>query len=227
MLELKNIHKSFNGIQVLKGLSGRLHKGEFISIMGCNGAGKSTFFDLISGALVPDQGQITLDGQDITQWSELQRASIMGRLFQDIRQASVSTLTVRENLALATLKGRRAGLTCGLHRFPENIVEERLIPLNLRLEEFLDVPMEALSGGQRQILSFIMATITPPRVLLLDEPTAALDPRSAENLLCFARDFVTKHQIPTLMITHDSSMARKVSDRIWVLEKGIIRSNQE
>lgn len=221
MLKLENIHIAFNDLRVLKGLSCELREGDFVSIMGCNGSGKSTLFDVIAGTIKPDQGRIFFDHHDVTGWSEMRRATLMGRLFQNTRMASVSTLTVRENLALATLKGRSAGLRHGLNHFPEEVVEGILKPLKLRLEKLLDIPMEALSGGQRQIVSFIMTTLVPPRILLLDEPTAALDPRSASELLIFAKEFVNKHRIPTVMITHDIEMAKHVGNKLWVIEEGI------
>lgn len=227
MLKLENIHIAFNGLKVLNDLSLQLNSGDFVAIMGCNGAGKSTLFDLIAGTTKPDQGRVLLDGQDITGWSEIERAPFIGRLFQNTRLASVSTLTVRENLALATLKGRSAGLRHGLSQFPEDVIERVLQPLNLRLEELLDTPMGALSGGQRQIVSFIMATLVPPRILLLDEPTAALDPRSATELLIFAKEFVGKHGIPTVMITHDPEIARHVGNKLWMIEGGKLCSIEE
>jgi putative ABC transport system ATP-binding protein len=223
MLKLENIHVSFGNLEVLAGLNCHLNAGDFVAIMGCNGAGKSTLFDVIAGTTKPDRGRILLDGEDITEWSETQRAPLIGRLFQNTRLASVSTLTVRENLALATLKGRSAGLRHGLSHFPEKVIDKILRPLNLRLEELLDRPMGTLSGGQRQIVSFIMATLVPPRILLLDEPTAALDPKSATELLLFAKEFVREHGIPTVMITHDPEIARHTGNKLWVIEKGKLR----
>lgn len=223
MLKLEDIHIAFNRLKVLNGLNCELNRGDFVALMGCNGAGKSTLLDVITGASKPERGRIFIDQKDVTEWSEMERAPFIGRLFQNTRLASVSTLTVRENLSLAMLKGGAATLRKGLSRFPEEVVERVLRPLNLRFEELLDTPMGDLSGGQRQIISFIMATLIPPRILLLDEPTAALDPRSATELLLFAKEFVAKRKIPTLMITHDPEIARDVGNKLWVLEGGVLR----
>jgi len=227
MLKIENIHISFNSLKVLNGLSCQMAIGDFVAIMGCNGSGKSTLFDVIAGTAKPNHGKVFLGGEDITKWSEVQRASSIGRLFQNTHLASVSTLTVRENLALATLKGRSTRLRHGLTCFPERVLEKVLRPLNLRLEELLDMPMGALSGGQRQIVSFIMATLVPPRILLLDEPTAALDPRSATELLLFAKAFVAEHKIPTMMITHDPEIAAHVADKVWMIEGGRMNMHSE
>lgn len=226
MLTLENIHLSFGDLHVLRGVTCEVAPGDLTAIMGANGAGKSTLFDVIAGTTMPDEGRVVVDGVDITSWTPERRAPLIGRLFQNTSLASVATLTVRENLALATLKGRQAGLKCGLTQFPEVVVEEVLKPLNLRLDELLDTPMGNLSGGQRQIVSFVMATLVPPRILLLDEPTAALDPRSATKLLLFAKDFVQEQGIPTLMITHDPEIARHMANRLWVIGDGQVAVDQ-
>jgi len=223
MLEIEDVHLSFSRLKVLDALSCQLCRGDFVAVMGANGAGKSTLFDVIAGKILPDQGRVALGGEDITGWSELQRAPLIGRLFQNTRLASVDALTVRENLSLASLKDRLATLAHGVRSFPEHIIDRMLRPLNLRLEQLLDTPMGLLSGGQRQIVSFIMATLVPPRILLLDEPTAALDPRSTIALLDFAKAFVQEHKIPTLMITHDREIARYIGNKVWMLEEGKIR----
>lgn len=223
MLKLKNISKTFNGLEVIKNLSCEVARDDFVVVMGPNGAGKSTLFDLISGKTIPDGGSVEIEGRDITGLSERKRTGLIGRLFQNTHLGSCSHLTVEENLALANLKGRRAGLGFGLKRFPEEIVEQRLKPLNLNLEKLLNVPLGALSGGQRQMIAFFLATLHPPKILLLDEPTAALDPDSAAELLSYARDYAKEHRIATLLITHDPWVAKHMGNRLWVLRKGAIR----
>lgn len=220
MLKLENIHVEYDGLKVLKGLNCSLEKGDFASIIGSNGAGKSTFFDVITGKVKPQKGRVLLDQKDITRLTESERAPIIGRLFQNVCLASVDNLTVRENLALATLKGKKPTLKKGLNKFPTELVKEVLEPLQLRIEDLLDTPIKQLSGGQRQIVSLIMTTLVPPKILLLDEPSAALDPRSATELLIFAKTFVKKNKIPTLLITHDLAVAKNIGNQFWALKGG-------
>jgi putative ABC transport system ATP-binding protein len=222
MLKLEKIRKSYQSREVLCGLSGTLERGDFVVIMGPNGTGKSTLFDIISGKVAPDSGSIFLNGQDLTQLAEMKRAPLIGRLFQNTYLGACSALTIRENLAMATFKGRRAGLKRGTRGLSEEAIRERLLPLNCNLEALLDVPLGALSGGQRQIIAFIMATMAPPELLLLDEPTAALDPVAATKLLSFAASYAKRQQIPTLLITHDPLIARHLGSRLWIMEEGRI-----
>ena len=179
MLKIINISKKFNRLEILKNFSCEVQRGDLIIIMGPNGAGKSTLFETISGRIRPDRGTIFLNGLDVTNMHEMERAQFIGRLHQNTYLGSCSNLTLRENLAMMYLKDRRAGLRRGIKLFPEEIVENLLKPLNLNLEKLLDFPMAALSGGQRQIVAFIMVILKPPKILLLDEPTAALDPASS------------------------------------------------
>lgn len=215
MLELSNICKKFNHHQVLENLSGALEPGDFVVIMGPNGTGKTTLFDIISGKTPPDQGSILLDGIDITSMSEQTRASLIARLFQNTYLGACAELTVRENLSMANLKTKSASLKSSSNAFPESIISEFLEPLNLK--RFLDTPLGALSGGQRQMIAFIMAILTPPKLLLLDEPTAALDPNSATQLLSFAKNYAETHKVPTLLITHDPLIAKHLGNRLWIL----------
>lgn len=222
MLQLNNIAKSFQGRSVLKSLSGTVQRGDFVVIMGPNGTGKSTLFDIISGKAAPDSGSVVVSGEDVSQLAERERAPRFGRLFQNTHVGSCSQLSIRENLAMATLKGRKACLRRGISAISEEVIKELLLPLNLNLEGLLDVPMGVLSGGQRQIVAFVMATIIQPELLLLDEPTAALDPVAATKLLSFAASYAARHQIPTLLITHDPMIARHLGNRLWIMEEGRI-----
>jgi len=220
MLKLENITVAFGSHVVLNSLSCTIENGDFVVIVGANGAGKSTFFDLIAGKTKPTQGRITLDDVDITRLDEVQRAPLISRLFQNTKFSVVPSMTVAENLAMALYKSKPVGLTAGMGSFPKEIVENLLKPLNL--ENFLDKSMGMLSGGQRQMIAFIMATLQPPRLLLLDEPTAALDPASATKLLTFATNYLKKHSITTLLITHDPNLALALGNKLWVLENGNI-----
>lgn len=224
MLQLINISKAFNGKNVLQQLSCQANNGDFIVIMGPNGTGKTTLFDLISGKTLPDSGSIIIDGIDCTKLSEKERAPYVGRLFQNTYLGSCATLTVRENLAMATLKERKAGLGVGVDAFPQWVIEDYLLPLQLNLESMLDVPMGALSGGQRQLISFVMTILHRPKILLLDEPTAALDPNSATQLLVFAKEYAKKNGMPVLLITHDPLVAKHLGNRLWILEEGRVKS---
>ncbi len=223
MLKIKNISKKFNDLHVLKNLSFSVEQGDFVVIMGPNGTGKSTLFDIISGRTAPDQGSVYIDGIDITSLSEQKRACLVARLFQNTYLGSCSNLTIRENLAMATLKQRQAGFKLGIRSFPQKVISDFLVPLKLNLENLLDVHMGALSGGQRQIISFIMSILNPPKILLLDEPTAALDPNSATKLLMFAKNYAQENGIPTMLITHDPMIAKHLGNRLWILEDGIIK----
>lgn len=220
MLQVKNIFKKFNNLQVLDDFSGVVERGDFVVIMGPNGTGKSTLFDIISGRTLPDLGSVYIDGKDITPLPEQKRAHLIGRLFQNPSHGSCSHLTIRENLAMATLKQRRASFKMGIKSFPQNVVKDLLAPLQLNLERLLDAPMGALSGGQRQIIAFIMSILNPPKLLLLDEPTSALDPASAAHVLAFAKNYIEEKKIPTMMITHDSHIAKQLGNRLWILEGG-------
>lgn len=222
MLRMIKVSKRFNGVPVLNSLSCHVHEGDFVVIMGPNGTGKSTLFDVIGGKTCPDAGTVSVDGVNITRWSERQRVSLIGRLFQNTSLGSCASLTIRENIALASLKKRPARLKNGFAAFPEEVVEQLLQPLHLNLDKLLDVPMGALSGGQRQIVAFIMTTLTPPKLLLLDEPTAALDPRSSKLLLAFAESYSKKHGVPTLLITHDPQVATRLGNRLWILQEGSV-----
>ena len=223
MLKLSNISKQFNNIPVLQSFSCIVNPGDFVIIMGPNGTGKTTLFDTIAGKITPAKGSILLDGMDITSMPEQKRAAFIGRLFQNTYLGSCSSLTVRENLAMATLKTRPAGFQKASLAFPKEIVAEIFAPLNFNLEKLLDVPMGDLSGGQRQIIAFIMAILKPPKLLLLDEPTAALDPTTATLLLSFAKKYAQTHQIPILLITHDPMIAKHLGNRLWILGNGAIQ----
>ncbi len=222
MLKIINISKKFGLLEVFKNFSCEVQKDDFIIIMGPNGAGKSTLFETITGRIRPDQGTVVLNALDMTNVHERERAHLIGRLHQNTYLGSCSNLTLRENLAMVHLKNRRAGLGRGIKLFPEEIVENLLRPLNLNLEKLLDAPMAVLSGGQRQIVAFIMAILKPPKILLLDEPTAALDPASSTTLLSFAKNYAHQHRIPILLITHDPLIAKYLGNRLWILQNGHI-----
>ena len=223
MLRLENIDVNFGEYSALKSINCEIKKKEFILILGHNGAGKSTLFDVISGKTFPSQGKIFRDNVNITNLSETKRALFVSRVFQNTHIGSVATLTVAENLALTTLKGKRAGFKSAIKNFPEYVVEEHLKPLGLRLEDHMNTPIGNLSGGQRQIITIIMSTLCNPDVLLLDEPTAALDPASTENLLQFVHNYTKNRDMATMMITHDEKDAEFLCNKKWILDKGELK----
>lgn len=218
MLELKNVFVKFGNISVLQNLSCVIEKGDFITIVGANGSGKTTLFDVLSGKVKPNSGTIILNGKNITNFNEIKRSSFIGRLFQNTYMSSVASMTVEENLVMATFKNKRLGLTSGIKKFPKELVEQALKLLNIEFDVLMKKKIGSLSGGQRQIVSFIMSTIVPPEILLLDEPTAALDPVAATQLLVFVNEFISNHKITTLLITHDPNIALRLGDKLWILE---------
>lgn len=221
MLSLKNINVSFGNNLILKDLSCTIEEGDFIIIVGGNGAGKSTFFDTIAGKIIPDSGSIVFKEQHITQWPEIKRAHFITRIFQNTNLNSVGILSVAQNLALSQYGNKIASLEEGMTKMPKQKAYELLKELDIN-PHLLLTPMNKLSGGQRQLISFVMATQLNPKILLLDEPTAALDPQAATNLLIHATKFIKKNKITTLLITHDPYIALSIGNKIWILEDGKI-----
>lgn len=224
MLRLENISKTFNPGTVnektaIKNLNLHVKKGDFITIIGSNGAGKSTLFNAISGRFITDEGRILLDGKDITLVPEHVRSKTIGRLFQDPMLGSAPGMTIEENLALAAGRGGWFGRINSKDRA---YFRERLALLNMGLEDRMDGPVGLLSGGQRQALTLMMATINPPDILLLDEHTAALDPKSAEKVLALTDSIVKDLAITCLMITHNMQSALDLGNRTLMMNDGNI-----
>lgn len=221
MISCTNVSVTINSKTILHKITCIIEKGDFIVIVGPNGAGKSTFFDMLSGSKIPSKGTITYNGTNITRYTEQKRSAFISRLFQNPQLNGSANMTVAENLAMSNYKGNNATLSNGMNRFPMHIVDD-LNLLNLNSEKILTTPMENLSGGQRQLLAFIMATAQPPQLFLLDEPTAALDPASATKLLQFALKYIDAHAMTTVLITHDPELALTIGRKIWILENGTI-----
>lgn len=221
MLTLQNINVQFGDKSVLKNLSCTIENGDFIVILGVNGAGKSTFFDIISGKIQPVSGSIVLDGIDIVGLSELSRAHMVTRIFQNTRLNCVGSMTVAQNLAIARYSRRSIRLCNGMNDLSDNIAAKIIQDLGMDIS-ILDVPMSKLSGGQRQLIAFVMAMQHIPQILLLDEPTAALDPQASTKLLVYAKNFIAQHRVTTLLITHDPHIALNLGNKVWVLEDGKI-----
>lgn len=227
MLKLDHINKTFNSgtinaINVFTNLNLDIKEGSFITIIGGNGAGKSTLFNLISGQFLPDSGQIFLSDRDITKDKEHQRAHLISRVFQNPLMGTSPNLTVAENMALAFNKGKPLTLNRALKR--KNLDKFRFLlrSLNLGLENKTEVPVKFLSGGQRQALTLLMCTMTSPQLLLLDEHTAALDPKTATQVMDLTTQIIKEKKFTTLMITHNLEQAIKFGDRLLMLHHGKI-----
>ena len=217
MLELKNVSKTFNPGTInaktaLSGLNLRLNDGDFVTVIGGNGAGKSTMLNAIAGAFEIDGGSISIDGVDITRQSEHKRAAMIGRVFQDPMLGTAPTMTIEENLALAARRGRRRTLAWGIKRTERSHYRDQLARLGLGLEDRMTSRAGLLSGGQRQALTLLMASLVKPRLLLLDEHTAALDPGTAARVLELSDQIVSEGRLTTLMVTHNMQQAVRVSD---------------
>jgi putative ABC transport system ATP-binding protein len=227
MLELRDLYKTFNPGTVnekraIDGLSLTLEDGDFVTIIGGNGAGKSTVLNLISGAIPLDSGSICLDGKDITSLPEFKRAKYLGRVFQDPMMGTAATMGIEENLALANRRGARRGLRPGITSQERVRYREQLASLGLGLETRMTSKVGLLSGGQRQALTLLMATYRPPKLLLLDEHTAALDPRTAAKVLELTEKIINEEHLMTLMVTHNMRDAIRYGNRLIMMHDGRI-----
>ncbi|MDO5793780.1 MAG: ATP-binding cassette domain-containing protein [Turicibacter sp.] len=227
MLNIKQLSKTFypntvNEKKIFQGLDLTINEGEFVTVIGSNGAGKSTLLNLISGTLTPDSGSISLLDQEITSMKEYQRTRFISRVFQDPTLGTSPSLTIQQNLSLARNKGNHYGLSLLESKKDLQTFKEMVAPLQLGLENQLQTPVGLLSGGQRQALSLLMATYVKPDLLLLDEHTAALDPKTSAKIMELTNQIVHQSNITTLMITHNLSHAIKYGSRLIMLHEGQI-----
>ena len=227
MLELKNIYKTFNAgtvneKQALKGIDLTLEDGDFVTVIGGNGAGKSTMLNAIAGVWPVDEGQIIIDGQDVTKRPEHKRAAFLGRVFQDPMNGTAATMGIEENLALALRRGQSRTLRAGIKASEREVYKRLLSTLGLGLEDRLTSKVGLLSGGQRQALTLLMATLKKPKLLLLDEHTAALDPKTAAKVLETTEMIVNRDHLTTLMITHNMKDAITHGNRLIMMMEGKI-----
>ena len=225
MLELHQVCKTFNPGTVnekaaLNHLSLTLEEGDFVTVIGGNGAGKSTMLNAISGVWPVDKGTIRIDGVDVTELSEHRRAVYLGRVFQDPMGGTAGNMTIEENLALAARRGEKRTLRWGIKKSEREQFKELLRPLGLGLEDRLTAKVGLLSGGQRQALTLLMASLKKPKVLLLDEHTAALDPKTAAKVLELSDQIVEEHRLTTLMVTHNMKDAIVHGNRLIMLDAG-------
>lgn len=224
MLRLDSIFVTFNKgtkfeIKGIDGLSLHLAPGDFATVIGSNGAGKSTLMNVIAGSVTADEGRVTIDGRDVTLDPEHRRASYIGHLFQDPMKGTAPGMTIAENLSLAAGRGGWLSLPS---RADKTLFRERLASLGMGLEERMNTPVGLLSGGQRQALTLLMATFNPPKLLLLDEHTAALDPATAETVLGITRRTVEENSLTCLMITHNIKDALSMGNRLLMMDRGRI-----
>lgn len=227
MIRLQGVQKTFypgtvNEVQALAGVDLEIADGSFVVVLGGNGSGKSTLLNAIAGSFAVDAGTIELDGCDVTAWPEHRRAHFIGRVFQNPFSGTAPGMSIAENLALAMRRGLGRGLGWALPRPRRAELTERVRTLGMGLEDRLDTAIGTLSGGQRQALTLLMATWLRPRLLLLDEHTAALDPKSAEQVIRLTAEIVEREALTTLMVTHSMQQAVNLGDRILMMHRGAV-----
>jgi len=225
MLELRNVSLSFNRGSVnqkeaLRDVSVSFHKGDFVTVIGSNGAGKSTLLNIIAGVYLPDSGNVSVEGQDITQWADYRRAKFLGRVFQDPMKGTASNMMIEENLAMAYRRGRKRGLGWGITHKERELYRGLLKNLGLGLEDRLKTKAGLLSGGQRQALTLVMASLVEPKALLLDEHTAALDPKTAMRVMELTEEVVKQYNMATIMVTHNMKDALRYGNRLLMMHEG-------
>jgi len=227
MLQIDHISRTFNPgtqneVRALCDVSLTVTDGSFLIVLGTNGSGKSTLLNAIAGTFMVDCGRIVVAGEDITRWPQHRRARLIGRVFQDPFRGTAPTMSIAENLVLASRRGRRRGLGLAVNRRSIGELRDRIRPLNMGLEDRLHNPIGSLSGGQRQALTLLMASWLKPELLLLDEHTAALDPKTADQVIRLTHEIVERDGLTTLMVTHSMQQAVNLGDRIVMMHKGRI-----
>ena len=227
MLEIQNIHKTFNPGTInekvaLNGVNLNLNPGDFVTIIGGNGAGKSTTLNAIAGVWSVDEGKIIIDGVDITKLSEHKRALYLGRVFQDPMTGTAATMSIEENMAIAARRGERRGLGWGITKKERERYKEALKELDLGLEDRLSSKVGLLSGGQRQAITLLMASLKKPKLLLLDEHPAALDPKTAAKVLAISDKIIQEHKLTAMMVTHNMKDAIAHGNRLIMMHEGKI-----
>ena len=227
MLKLENIYKTFNPDTInekkaLNGVNLHLKPGDFVTIIGGNGAGKSTLLNMIAGVYMSDKGSIVLSGEDITEQPEHKRAKLLGRVFQDPMRGTAAAMEIQENLAMAYRRGKKRGLGWGITKEEKKFYIEKLKMLDLGLEDRMTSKVGLLSGGQRQALTLLMATLQKPKLLLLDEHTAALDPKTAHKVLTITEQIIMENHLTALMVTHNMKDAIRLGNRLIMMHEGRI-----
>lgn len=225
LLQLRGVRRTFNPgtvneVRALQGIDLQVEEGSFVQLLGMNGSGKSTLLNAVAGSFYLDAGSIRLDGVDVTRWPEHRRAAFIGRVFQNPFSGTAPNLSIAENFALAARRGRPRGLGWALNRGLMADLRARIATLRMGLEDRLDNAIGSLSGGQRQALTLLMATWLKPKLLLLDEHTAALDPKSADQVIQLTEEVIRRDRLTVLMVTHSMAQAVSLGDRIVMLHRG-------
>jgi putative ABC transport system ATP-binding protein len=225
MLELSGIRKTFNPdtvneVRALQGVDLAIDDGSFVVVLGMNGSGKSTLLNAVAGSFYVDEGTIQIAGRNVTKWPEHRRAKLIGRVFQNPFSGTAPTMSIAENFALASKRGHARGLGWALSPHLMKPLQERIASLKMGLEDRLDNAIGSLSGGQRQALTLLMATWLKPELLLLDEHTAALDPKSADQVIALSDEVIQRDKLTTLMVTHSMQQAVSLGDRIIMMHRG-------
>ncbi len=225
MLEISDVSKTFhpntpNEVRALRNVSLSIAPGSFVIVVGTNGSGKSTLLNAVAGSFLVDEGRICLAGKDVTRWPEHRRATLIGRVFQNPFSGTAANMTIAENLALASRRGKARGLSWAQRPRLMSRIRDRVRQLNLGLEDRLDNAIGTLSGGQRQALTLLMATWIRPELLLLDEHTAALDPKSADQVIAVSEQIIARDKLTTLMVTHSMQQAAYLGDRLVMMHRG-------
>ncbi|RJP28512.1 MAG: ATP-binding cassette domain-containing protein [Candidatus Omnitrophota bacterium] len=227
MITISKYHKKFNAgtineVYALRGIDLTVNEGDFITIIGTNGSGKSTLLNAVAGVFLPDTGRITIAGNDVTRKKDFQRAKYISRVFQNPFMGTATDMTIAENLHMASLRSKHTYPKIGLNGECRKLYREEVRQLEMQLEDRLDNVIGSLSGGQRQALTLLMAIINQPKVLLLDEHTAALDPKSASQVIKLTRKFIEKDRLTSLMVTHSMQQALELGNRTIMMNKGEI-----
>lgn len=227
MIEISGYHKTFNAgtlneVYALRGIDLTIREGEFLTMIGTNGSGKSTLLNAIAGTFLPDSGTITISGKDVAKKADFQRARYISRVFQNPFTGTAPDMTIAENIHLAFMRGKPRFPVPGLTRERRDVYREEVRMLEMQLEDRLDNTIGTLSGGQRQALTLLMAVMNGPKVLLLDEHTAALDPKSASQVVALTERFIERYHLTTIMITHSMQQALELGTRTVLMHKGRI-----
>jgi len=227
MLKINSYRKTFfpgtpNEVRALQGIDLEIEPGTWVNVIGTNGSGKSTLLNAVAGAFLPDEGKIFLNDREISRWPEHRRAKLIGRVFQDPFSGTAPSMSIAENLALASRRGQVRGFGRALSPSRANQFRGQVAAMNLNLEDRLENPIGTISGGQRQSITLLMAVMLKPSLLLLDEHTAALDPKSADRVIKLTQNFIQRDQLTTLMVTHSMAQAASLGDRVIMMDRGRI-----
>ena len=225
LVQLTDVFKTFNAgtvneVRPMQGVNLTITEGSFVIVLGGNGSGKSTLLNAIAGSFMIDTGKIALNGEDVTQWPEHKRATLIGRVFQNPFSGTAPSMSILDNFSLAAKRGKFRGLSWAHSSNLQDELKDRVSELKMGLENRLDTAIGSLSGGQRQALTLLMATWLKPKLLLLDEHTAALDPKSADQVIALTEQIISKEKLTTLMVTHSMQQAINLGDRIIMMHKG-------